>query len=139
MIILDTNVLSELMRDLPHPAVLSWLDHQPPSSVWLSTVTLMEIDFGLHRMPQGIRRDRMIRELENILHEEIEERFAPFDKAAARQAAYLVALQQTKGPPIEFRDAMIAGTVLSTNSVLATRNISHFTGLGIRLVNPWDQ
>lgn len=80
----------------------------------------------------------MIRELEIILHEEIEERYAPFDKAAAGQAAFLMALLEGKGRPIEFRDAMIAGTVLSANAVFATRNISHFRGLGLNLVNPWD-
>ena len=138
MILLDTNVLSELMREAPHPAVLAWLDRQPSSSVWISTVTLLEIQFGLFRMPEGKRRDRMIRELEIILHEEIEERYAPFDKAAAGQAAFLMALLEGKGRPIEFRDAMIAGTVLSANAVFATRNISHFRGLGLNLVNPWD-
>jgi toxin FitB len=138
MILLDTNVLSELMREVPHPAVLAWLDRQPSSSVWISTVTLLEIQFGLFRMPEGKRRDRMIRGLEIILHEEIEERYAPFDKAAAGQAAFLMALLEGKGRPIEFRDAMIAGTVLSANAVFATRNISHFRGLGLNLVNPWD-
>ena len=138
MILLDTNVLSELMREVPHPAVLAWLDRQPSSSVWISTVTLLEIQFGLFRMPEGKRRDRMIRELEITLHEEIEERYAPFDKAAAGQAAFLMALLEGKGRPIEFRDAMIAGTVLSANAVFATRNISHFRGLGLNLVNPWD-
>jgi toxin FitB len=138
MILLDTNVLSELMREVPHPAVLAWLDRQPSSSVWISTVTLLEIQFGLFRMPEGKRRDRMIRELEIMLHEEIEERYAPFDKAAAGQAAFLMALLEGKGRPIEFRDAMIAGTVLSANAVFATRNISHFRGLGLNLVNPWD-
>src|ERR1700756_373570 len=131
MILLDTNVLSELMREVPHPAVLAWLDRQPSSSVWISTVTLLEIQFGLFRMPEGKRRDRMIRELEIMLHEEIEERYAPFDKAAAGQAAFLMALLEGKGRPIEFRDAMIAGTVLSANAVFATRNISHFRGLGL--------
>jgi hypothetical protein len=138
MIILDTNVLSELMREVPHPAVLAWLDRQPSSSVWISTVTLLETQFGLLRMPEGKRRDRMIRELEIILHEEIEERYAPFDKAAAGQAALLMALLAGKGRPIEFRDAMIAGTVLSVNAVFATRNMSHFHGLGLNLVNPWN-
>jgi toxin FitB len=138
MILLDTNVLSELMREVPHPAVLAWLDRQPSSSVWISTVTLLEIQFGLFRMPEGKRRDRMIRELEIMLHEEIEERYAPFDKAAAGQAAFLMALLEGKGRPIEFRDAMIAGTVLSANAVFATRSVSHFRGLGLNLVNPWD-
>lgn len=138
MILLDTNVLSELMREVPHPAVLAWLDRQPSSSVWISTVTLLEIQFGLFRMPEGKRHDRMIRELEIILHEEIEERYAPFDKAAAGQAAFLMAVLEGKGRPIEFRGAMIAGTVLSANAVFATRNMSHFRGLGLNLVNPWD-
>ena len=139
MIILDTNVLSELMRDSPHAAVLAWLDRQPATSIWFSTVTLMEIHFGHFRMPEGKRRDLMIRELENILHEEFDERYAPFDKAVAGQAAFLMALLETNERPIEFRDAMIDGTLLSTNAALATRNVSQFGGLGLNLINPWEQ
>jgi toxin FitB len=138
MIILDTNVLSELMRDNPAPKVLAWLDLQPSSSIWITTVTLMESRFGLLRMPAGKRRDQRLRELELILTEDIERRYAPFDEAAALSTALLLAERQLKGRPIEYRDAMIAGIVVSTKATLATRNVAHFNDLGANLVNPWD-
>jgi toxin FitB len=91
MIILDTNVLSELMRDFPNAKVLAWLDLQPPASIWITTVTLMESRFGLFRMPARKRRDHRLKELELILAEDIERRFAPFDEAAALSTALLLA------------------------------------------------
>lgn len=138
MIILDTNVLSELMSDDPDPHVLAWLDLQPSSSIWLTTVTLMESRFGLLRMPPGKRREQRLRELELILAEDIERRYAPFDEAAAASTAVLLAERKLKGRPIEYRDAMIAGIAISTQATLATRNVAHFSGLGANLVNPWD-
>ncbi len=138
MIILDTNVLSELMRDDPNAKVLAWLDLQPSASIWITTVTLMESRFGLFRMPAGKRRDHRLKELELILAEDIERRFAPFDEAAALSTALLLAERQLKGRPIEYRDAMIAGIAISTKATLATRNVAHFSDLGTNLVNPWD-
>lgn len=138
MIILDTNVLSELMRDVPSATVLEWLDRQPSASVWITCITLMEIHFGIVRMPPRKRRERMLAEFEAILREEIQGRYAPFDAPAAERTAALMALRNSKGRPIEYRDAMIAGIVLSTKANLATRNFTHFADLGINLVNPWD-
>jgi predicted nucleic acid-binding protein len=138
VIILDTNVLSELMRDVPNPTALEWLDRQPAASVWVTSITLMEIHFGIVRMSPGKRRERMLVEFEAILREEIQGRYAPFDAPAAERTAALMALRNSKGRPIEYRDAMIAGTVLSTKASLATRNSTHFADLGITIVNPWD-
>ena len=138
MIILDTNVLSELMRDVPDPVVLHWLDRQPSTSVWITCISLMEIRFGLFRMPPGRRQERMLEEFEAILREEIQGRYATFDAAAATRTAALMASKNLKGRPMEFREAMIAGMALSTNAVLATRNIPHFSDLGINLLNPWE-
>jgi predicted nucleic acid-binding protein len=138
MIILDTNVLSELMREVPDPVVLDWLDRQPSSSIWVTCISLMEIRFGLFRMPTGKRRERMLEEFEAILQEEIQERYAPFDDAAATQSAALMALRNNKGRPIEFRDAMIAGIAQASRATLATRNTSHFSDLSVPVVNPWQ-
>jgi toxin FitB len=138
VILLDTNVLSELMRDVPNPTVLDWLDRQPSASVWVTCITLMEIYFGIVRMPPGKRRERMLDEFEAILREEIQGRYATFDAPAAERTATLMALRNSKGRPIEYRDAMIAGIALSTKAILATRNSAHFADLGINLVNPWE-
>jgi hypothetical protein len=137
MIILDTNVLSELMREKPTASVVQWIDRQPQSSIWITSVTLMEVRYGVQSLPAGRRRDRLMRELEAVLKEEIEERCASFDAAAAQEAASLMAVRKRQGRPIEFRDTMIAGIVMSRHAILATRNTTHFSDLGSKVVDPW--
>jgi toxin FitB len=137
MIILDTDVLSELMRAKPAEVVVRWLDSQPDSSVWTTTITVMEIRYGLQIMPAGRRQQRMTEELALVLKEEIEERYALFDIAAAQQAADLMALRKARGRPVDFRDTMIAGIALSTRATLATRNTAHFADLSVPAINPW--
>jgi hypothetical protein len=97
----------------------------------------MEIRYGLQIMPTGRRRQRMEEELEAVLKKEIEERYAPFDVAAAQRAAELMALRKARGRPVDFRDTMIAGIALSTRATLATRNTAHFADLSVPVVNPW--
>ncbi len=138
MIILDTNVLSALMRPEPEVAVLKWLDQQPESSIWTTSITLMEIRYGLQSMPAGRRREQMTQELEAVLREDIEGRYLSFDLAAAEQAAELMALRKLKGRPVQLRDTMIAGIALATRATLATRNTSDFEGLSVPVVNPWE-
>jgi toxin FitB len=137
MIILDTDVLSALMRAQPDPAVMKWLDRQPDSSVWTTSITVMEIRYGLQVMPAGQRRERMAKELAAVLSEEIEERCAPFDVAAAQQAADLMSARRARGRSVDFRDTMIAGIALANRATLATRNTSHFADLSVPVVNPW--
>jgi toxin FitB len=104
MIILDTNVLSELMRLRPDPSVLRWLDRQPASSIWTTSINMMELRFGLQAMPPGKRSASMMQELEAVLKQEIEGRSASFDMAAADQAAKLMAAGKLHGRPADFRD-----------------------------------
>jgi predicted nucleic acid-binding protein len=137
MIILDTNVLSALMRPDPDVPVLKWLDQQPDSSIWTTSITIMEIRYGLQSIPAGRRREQMTQELEAVLKEEIEGRYAPFDIAAAEQTAELMTLRGRKGRPVELRDTMIAGIALATRATLATRNASHFEDLSVPVINPW--
>ncbi len=138
MIILDTNVLSALTRPNPKEAVLQWLDRQPEFSIWTTSITLMEIRFGLESMPPGRRREQMTQAVEAVLKEEIEERYLFFDIAAARQAAELMALRKRKGRPVELRDTMIAGIALASHATLATRNVRDFEDLSVPVVNPWE-
>lgn len=138
MIILDTNVLSALMRPEPEVAVLKWLDRQPESSIWTTSITLMEIRYGLRSMPAGRRREQMTQELEAVLREEIGERYIFFDIAAAEQAAELMALRKVKRRPVDLRDTMIAGIALASRATLATRNTSHFEDLSVPVINPWS-
>jgi toxin FitB len=136
MIILDTNVLSALMLRVPDQTVAAWLDKQPATSVWTSSVTLFEIRFGLEAMPAGKRRTELLQDLESLLLS-IDHRIASFDADAATHASVLMASRKLKGRPRELRDTMIAGIVLSHRATLATRNISHFDDVAATLVDPW--
>jgi predicted nucleic acid-binding protein len=137
MIVLDTNVLSALMRQSADQKVVDWLDKQPRSSIWTTSVTILEIRFGLQILPLGKRRSVLIQAFEKALVDKIEGRVAAFDTVAAQQAGDLMALRHKKGRPGELRDTMIAGIVLACHATLATRNTSHFEDLSIRVVNPW--
>lgn len=137
MILLDTDVLSALMQAEPPLAVINWLDKQPESSIWTTSVTVMEIRYGIKSMANGRRRQKLEHELEAVLREEIEGRYASFDVTAAEEAASLMVQRKVKGRPMDFRDTMIAGIALSTRATLATRNTAHFADLSVPVVNPW--
>jgi predicted nucleic acid-binding protein len=137
MIILDTNVLSALMLAQPVAAVLKWLDRQPESSIWTTSITLMELRAGVESLPAGRRRDQLAQELEVVLREEIGGRYVSFDVPAAEQAAMLMGKRKPKGRPGEIRDTMVAGIALASRATLATRNTDHFADLSVPVINPW--
>lgn len=136
MIILDTNVLSALMRKEPDPKVVAWLDTQSRTSVWTTSITVLEIRFGLHIMAVGKRRVLLLEAFEKLLNQ-LGYRIAAFDDDAADRAADVMALRQRKGRPVELRDTMIAGIVLARHAGLATRNVVHFEDVSLPIVNPW--
>jgi len=136
MIILDTNVLSALMRETPDENVLAWLDRQPRTSVWTSSITVLEINFGLQIMAGGRRRSALQQAFDRVV-DAIGGRVAAFDAAAARRAGDLMALRQRKGRPGDLRDTMIAGIALARHASLATRNTAHFQDAQVSLINPW--
>ncbi len=136
MIILDTNVLSALMRQVPDQKVVVWLDQQPRTSVWITSVTVFEIQFGLQILPSG-RRKILLSEAFDELLVRIGQRVVAFDAAAALRAGDLMAMRQRKGRPVDLRDTIIAGIALAQHATLATRNIVHFEDTHIPLVNPW--
>jgi predicted nucleic acid-binding protein len=136
MIVLDTNVLSALMRQTPDTQVVAWLDRQPRTSVWTTSITILEVRLGLQIMPLGKRRSLLIQGFESVL-DKMGSRVAPFDAAAAQEAGDLMASRQKKGRPGELRDTMIAGIVLAHHATLATCNSSHFEDLSVPVVNPW--
>jgi len=137
MIILDTNVFSALMRQTADENVIHWLDKKPRTSIWTTSVTILEIQFGLQILPAGKRRSLLIKAFETVLVEEMGRRVAPFDTIAAQYAADLMALRHRKGRPVELRETMIAGIVLACHATLATRNTAHFEDLSIPVINPW--
>ena len=138
MILVDTNVLSALMRRVPDLRVMAWLDGQPRTSVWTTSITILEVRFGLQVMQAGKKRSALMEIFERVLTEKIERRVAPFDMLAAQHAADLMAVRQKSGRPGELRDTMIAGIVLASQATLATRNTKHFDDLSISVVNPWE-
>lgn len=138
MIILDTNVVSALMLREPEPAVVEWLNRQPPSSIWMTSITLFEIQFGLQIMASGKRRSSLAQSFELLL-EKIDDRVAPFDRPAAEAASALSASRNAKGRPVDLRDTMIAGIVISQHATLATRNTPHFADIPSQVVNPWEE
>lgn len=137
MIILDTNVLSALMRQTPEPNVVAWLDNQPRTSIWTSSVTVLEIRFGLQIMADSKRRWLLMQTFDRVL-EKIGHRVASFDTAAAQHAGDLMASRHQQGRPGELRDTMIAGIVLAQHATLATRNTKHFEDISVPVVNPWS-
>lgn len=137
MILLDTNIISEFMRPNPEPRVVSWLDRQPRSSVWTTSITILEIQVGLQTLAHGKRREQMAQAFKLLLDRKLERRVAGFDNAAAEQTATLMATRLAAGRPGELRDSMIAGIALAANANLATRNVRHFGDLRVRLIDPW--
>jgi predicted nucleic acid-binding protein len=138
MIVLDTNVISALMRKDPEKPVVKWLDGQPAASIWITAITVMEIRFGLQSMPKGRRQDALLSSFELMLRNMIEGRIASFDAEAGIHAAELMAQRKRLGRPAEVRDTMIAGIVLANRATLATRNTQHFKDLPLTVINPWE-
>ncbi len=138
MIILDTNVLSALMRPRPDAEVISWLNNQPRTSLWTTSVTIFEIEFGLRTMPAGKRQLGMATSFRRWLEDVVQGRIANYDSAAAVCAADLAATRQKRGRPGELRDTMIAGIVVASHAKLATRNVKHFADIAASVVNPWE-
>jgi predicted nucleic acid-binding protein len=137
VIILDTNVLSALMRSAPEPQVVAWLDRQPAESVWITSITLFEARLGLALLPKGRRRQGLEAALARLLEEDLENRVLDFDSAAATQAAAVAAERQKQGKPVDMRDTQIAGIALARRATLATRNVRHFGDLTVPVVDPW--
>jgi predicted nucleic acid-binding protein len=138
MILLDTNVLSALMRQKPDVEVVHWLDRQPRTSVWTTAITVFDVRFGLQVMATGKRRSLLLAAFDRLLMETIEQRIAHFDSSAAQHAADLMAARQKKGHSGDLRDTMIAGITLASHATLATRNVRHFDDISSSVVNPWN-
>lgn len=137
MIILDTNVLSALMRAVPEARVVAWLDRQPAESIWITSITLFEARLGLALLPSGRRRQALEVAFGRLLNEDLENRVLDFDTAAATEAASLAAACQKKGRPVDMHDTQIAGITLARRATLATRNVRHFEDLEISIIDPW--
>lgn len=139
MIILDTNVVSELMRAAPAPAVLRWVDAQDPGALWLASVTVQELFYGIARLPTGQRRSRIDELVTAMLDEDFAGQVAAYDGEAAAIAGKLLARCECDGRPMPLADAQIAAICLAHGATLATRNTKDFELAGLVLVNPWEE
>jgi toxin FitB len=137
MIILDTNVVSELMRRTPAAAVVRWVDSRPIARLYTTAITQAEILHGLMLLPRGKRRDAIAVAATQMFESDFVGRVLPFGSDAARAYAEIAASRRRSGRPISAFDAQIAAIARSTGAELATRNVDDFGGCGIDVVDPW--
>lgn len=137
VIVLDTNVLSELLRPAPAPGVVAWVEAQAMGALFTTAISRGEMLYGAHVLPAGRRRDVLLQEVEAIFSADMAGRVLPYDEAAADIHAAIAAQRRAQGRPISQSDAMIAGIVRAHGALLATRNGRDFEACGIELADPW--
>jgi predicted nucleic acid-binding protein len=138
VIVLDTNVLSALMLRQPIALIGDWLDQLARESVWTTSITVYELAFGIELLPEGQRRQGLEEAMQRLLTSVLEGRILSFDAQSARMAGAIGASRRRSGGHVDVRDVQIAGIVAARKATLATRNVTHFDGIGIALVNPWS-
>lgn len=138
MIVLDTNVISEMMATLPNPSVATWLALQPRQSVFTTAITQAEVLAGMRVLPVGKRKDRLEVQATAMFSTEFGGHILSFDGEAAECYADITAHRRAIGRPISQLDAQIAALAYSHHASLATRNVRDFEHLGLDLINPWD-
>lgn len=137
MIVLDTNVVSELMRPAPEPAVVAWVMSLDASVQYTTAITAAEIGYGIERLPDG-RRKSLLRDAAREVFAGFSDKVLSFDVDAAYEYADVVSSQERQGHPINALDAQIAAICRSRGAVLATRNGKDFAGIAIEVVDPWS-
>jgi len=138
MILIDTNVISELWKAEPNPGVLAWVDAQTVETLYLSAITVAELRFGLATMPEGKRRTIYQERLENEVLPTFTGRVLPFNLDASQAYADLMARAKVEGKAIGKADGYIAATASACGLMVATRDISPFEAAGLKIVNPWE-
>jgi predicted nucleic acid-binding protein len=138
VIVLDTNVISELTRQVPEPGVVSWLDSRPAAEVATTAITAAELFYGVARLSTGRRKTELTAAVHGLLADDFRDRVLPFDKRAALRYADIVCSREARGRPIGVADAQIAAICRAIDATLATRNTDDFTETGVALINPWQ-
>ena len=136
MIVIDTNVLSELMRPLPDPQVVAWVDSLAPGEAVTTSITMAEVGQGLRRLPPGKRRT-LLTEIFQALITHLDREILSFDRDAAGHYARIAVARESTGRSIDQLDCMIAAICVAHGAVLATRNERDFEGAGVEIINPW--
>jgi predicted nucleic acid-binding protein len=137
MFLIDTNVISELMRSTPAPSVLNWFSTQDPSTLYLSAVTEAELRTGIAILPAGQRREGLKAALDATISEDFEGRILPFDTDAAKTYAEIASGRRSAGRPIADADCQVAAIARAAGAIVVSRNLRDFEGCGVDLVNPW--
>lgn len=139
MILVDTNVISEPLRQAPEARVIEWIDAQPLETLYLSAITVAELRFGVASLPAGKRRDRLHDSLETRVLPLFANRVLPFDLAASQAYATLMAKARTAGLAIGVADGYIAATAAANGMIVATRDTAPFEATGVPVINPWER
>jgi len=139
MIVLDTNVLSELLRPTPALQVEAWLAAQHGPNVYFTAVGEAELRHGVAILPAGRRRDALAQAIEGMLDEDFRDRILPFDREAARAYAAIAAERRAAGRPISQFDCQIAAIARAQGASVATRNTGDYEGCGVTVIDPWEQ
>jgi len=137
LILLDTNVLSAIMRDPPDATVVHWLDRQAEHDLWTTSVNVFEVRFGLARMAEGTKRRTLEEAFEGLLRDDLAGRVLALDRIAAEAAAKLAAGRAAAGRTVDVRDTLIGGIALARRAAVATRNTRHFQDLDTGVIDPW--
>jgi predicted nucleic acid-binding protein len=135
--LLDTNIISEVMRSVPNAQVVSWLNAQSAQACYLSSITLAEIEYGIARLAFGHKRDTLAIRFKQFVSQGFGGRLLSFDEQSAQYFAHVMALRQQQGRPMSFQDGQIVAIALQHGLPLATRNLKDFEGMGLLLVNPF--
>lgn len=138
MILLDTNVVSELMRQQPDAAVVAWVGRQSPAALGITAITIAEIERGLARLPRGKRRQRLESGFAAFVKEGFNGRIYAFDEEAARIYGQIAAKREVEGFNTDAVDLMIAAIAKVHNAAVATRNTKDFDGCDLKVINPWQ-
>ena len=139
MIILDTDVLSELMRPKPSASVLAWIAKQPEAELATTSITEAEIFYGIEVLPRGKRREHLTTAAEAVFTEDLSGRVYAFDRAAARTFSRIASSRRTSGRPISHLDAQIAAIAKARRAIIATRDVKGFAQCGVDIVDPWKE
>jgi toxin FitB len=137
MILIDTNIISEMMKPAPDPKVISWIDQQDIMHLYISTITIAELAYGINVLPAGNRRNYLEKAFNSVVREAFEYRIFTFDEVAAHHYGMIMSQRKNIGKPMSMADGQIAAIAHAHNCTLATRNINDFSDSKLDLINPF--
>lgn len=138
MILIDTNIISELMKPAPDTNVIQWIDRQDIAKLFVSTITIAEISYGLNVLPEGNRRLNLEHAFNKAILEAFDNRILAFDESAAHNYGKIMSYRKKLGQPLGIPDGQIAAIASTQKAALATRNVRDFINCGLKLINPFE-